>query len=471
MAAITFPNAVQWTGDGHGSGQVLLYDANGNPVVMRDQAPYTPGTQGGVPAMGADRGAVVRLNRTTRGGEVGVKKPTMWFWDPVEGSTLNTVVWASSVSTMTTTQSAGAITMNANNTTTVGAFAILTSQKQIPYFHNMPVVAEVRAQLVQKTNCVYEVGFGAPSGATALVNNGAFLRVDAAGNLKFIWSFNGTETPTIVAGALSSTTFYLFWISVEGARAHLVVEDSSGVPVIDQWIAAPVTLADGWAVTHLPIFARIYNNTAPATAGQILIGEALACTENVDAGRPWSHQMASMTKQALVHPTTFLQTSQLAAGAAPTAITPSNTVGGNAFLGGEFVLNATATSENLLSVAAFTIPTPYSLMLTGWLIPPPVITTTLGASAYIVEIGFVANCATGNISTGGGQRVSLGFFTATSAQAAGTAFASAGGIIDWVPVTPIQCFAGTVLHLWVKVILGATTGVYRMSWTPDGYFE
>jgi hypothetical protein len=471
---VQFPSTPStWQGDSHGSGQVLLYDASGNALMMKDQAAFTPGTQSGLPSIGQDKGAIARVKRVTRGGEIGIRQPQFLFWDPVEGSTLNTALWTTSTSTMTITQTSGTITLNAGASVTSGAYAILTSQRQIPLVHVGPMVVEFRANIVQKVNEVYELGYGAPTTTATPVANGTFFRINAAGTLQFVFSNGSTETVTaltIVGGSLSSTSYYVFYVSLEDTRAHVIVEDSSGIPVVDQWCAVPVTQGDPWALSHLPIFARAYNNTSPATAGSINIGEVYCYLDNLNTQRNWDTQLSSSAKQALVNPTTFAQTTQLAAAAAPTGFTPSNTAGGNAFLGGEFVVNMSAASESLLSIAAFTIPTPYSFFLRSNLLVPPGITTALGASAYLLEFVLIANCATGNINTGGGFRYPLGFFSATSAQAAGTQFS--GNIIFQEPQCPIHCYPGTVLHLAVKVLVGSlATGVYRLLWTPDGYFE
>ena len=160
----------------------------------------------------------------------------------------------------------------------------------------------------------------------------------------------------------------------------------------------------------------------------------------------------------------------MANGAAPGALTPSNTVAGNAFLGGEANVVMTATNEKLLSVFAFQIPSPYTLIFDSSMLSPPVVTTAFTTTATILEWVVIYNASSGNLSTAVGQdRRSLGFHTVAASAVVGTQFV--GTQLIWTPQTPIACLPGTFIHLAVKVILGAATGAYRASWNVGGYYE
>jgi hypothetical protein len=213
----------------------------------------------------------------------------------------------------------------------------------------------------------------------------------------------------------------------------------------------------------------VYNTGAAGTAPQIKISSFQAWQLGINSSKTWAEQLSQAGRSANINPTTFAQTAQLAAGAAPTTITPNNT-GSTVYttLGGEFVLNGTATSENLLGVFGFTVPSPYTFVLTDVIFPPPVVTSALGATINIQEWCMMVASST-NPSTATGQRQTLGLYSAAASAPVGTVYN--GQTINIRYQTPITVLPGQVLLIMVKLISGAASGVYRGSISLNGYYE
>jgi hypothetical protein len=437
-------------------------------TVAVDRAAMTAGSATGIPFIGQSSG-VGRIARLSRLGYVNPGYQTLLAADSVEGSTINSWLWAQSVATMTIAQTSGLLTLNNGAITTTTTSAIITSNRQFFLLSQAPTSCSFRALVVQTTNAVQELGFGAPTGVTAIINNGAFFRVSSSGQVRGVTSFNGTENVSVVLATLVSTSYYLFIVVLEDNGARFIVEDSSGVPLIDSFLSLPLTTPDKAAVTHIPAFARVYTTGAAGVAPQTRIASFQAWQYEMNTAKPWAEQLSSAGRSANINPTTFAQTVQLAAGAAPATITPNNT-GSTAYttLGGEFVLNGTASSENLLGVFGFTVPSPYTFVITDLFMPPPVVTTALGATVNIQEWCMMVASST-NPSTATGQRYTLGLFSAAASAAIGTVYN--GQTINARYQTPITVLPGQVLLVLVKLISGSAAGVYRGSIFINGYYE
>ena len=427
------------------------------------------GFQTGSPVIGRSHG-VGRIARLNRLGHTLIGHQTMLAEDFIEGSTINSWLWTQSTTTMTISQTSGLLTLNANSTTTTTTDAIITSNRQFPIVNQAPVACSFKALVTQTTNAVNEIGFGAPTGTTAIISNGAFFRVNASGTVNLVLSNAGTETVTSSVATLTTSSYYVFMVEIEDGGARFFMEDSSGVPIVDVFAQNPVGTPDmASAVTHIPAFARVYNSGAAGAAAQTKIASFQAWQYDINTSKPWAEQLASVGKSSNIGPTTFTQTAQLAAGAAPSTLTPASTTSAYTTLGGEYSLNSTASSENLLGVFGYQVPSPYAFMLTDILLPLPAVTTALGATTPNIQEWCLMVASSANPSTATGQRYTLGVFSAAASAAAGTMFS--GQPLNPKFGTPIMVLPGQFLLVLVKVFSGVATGVYRGSIFINGYFE
>jgi hypothetical protein len=455
-----------------------LADGNNNLLAVANRG-QVPSNLGILPAAGLDVGL---LNRTLRVGELGTLRNTSetQIWqDAFEGSTVN-AFWTQSTTTQTIAQATGVLTLNNSGITTLNTDSIITSQRQHPKYPKVPLHARYKANIsanVASNHTLVEFGFGAPAGVTAIISNGCFFRVTAAGNLVGVTSYNGTEnvSSTLLAqGSISTTSYYRFDIFVEDQFARFIVTDANEIPVVDSQLQIPLTAPNIWAVSHLPTFARVYvDTTGGGTAIKLLLSAHDVQFMDVMTNKPWQQQMASMMRHSSINPTTYAQTpSSLTA--APAGGTPSNTTSLYTTLGGDYIVTLTAGSENPLSVFAFTIPSPYSLYITSIQFSVPFASTVFSTTGVpYIEWIVVANCASVDIATGGGQKMSTTVVhVGTATLAVGTQLTTTGSLA-WNPDVPLLCLPGTVLHLAYKVLnnSGATSGAFRGTVYVDGYFE
>lgn len=456
---------------------VELYDASGNPIPLQDRTAVAA-TQRYLSVSALDG---TKINRALRCGEFSTLRTTSevtLFHDAFEGSTINTW-WTQSLTTFTAVQATGVLTLNNAATSAANSTAILTSLKQYAKMSRVPLFSRHRGRItanVAGNHTLVELGFGAPAGVTAIINNGAFFRWRADGTLAVVLSYNGTESVTqvLAQGVIVTTSYYYYDVIVDDDYARFIVSDSAGNPIVDTSLSLSLSVQAIWAVSHLPTFSRVYvDAVGGGTVVQLLLSahqvEMLDCMFSL----PWGEQMAGTGRLGTMNPTTYAQLPQIANGAAPATQTPSNTASAYTTLGGEYAAAATAGSENVLSLFGFTIPTPYTFMLRGLWIPLPVVQGASTATAPLLEWFLAHNASSTNLSTATGLiRVALpGFQNSPAVTVVGTLFL--GQSILWQPQTPIPCLPGTVLHVGYKSITGAATAsvVYRGTVFADGYFQ
>jgi hypothetical protein len=412
-------------------------------------------------------GAVINT-RVSADGTPTIDNPTLLAQDFFEGANLNTWLWTASATTMVNAQSHGTLTMNSGATTASGTDSIITTNPQFPLTKKASLQCVFRVSSAQTTNAVAEFGFGAPSGVTAIVNDGAFFRIDTGNQIFAVVSWNGTETVSAALGTISTTGYFTYSIWIRDGAAYFAVENQDGSFEATKIQTIPFTQSDIFSVSHLPAFGRVYNSGAAGTAPTLKISSFCAWQYDWNTTKSFAEQMAGTGRSSNVNPTTFAQTAQLAAGAAPGTVTPAATTSAYATLGGEFVCNGTASSENLLGVFGFQVPSPYGLYVTIISLPQPFITSALGAVVHIQEWCLMV-ASSGNPSTATGQRYTLGMFSAAASAAAGTVLN--GQPLQLRLTTPIFIPAGQFLLVLVKIISGSAAGIYRGSILVNGYYQ
>lgn len=464
-------NPVMVAGTDGANTQRLLVDTSGRAIVQGaivDRAAMVAGAQRGVPIIGQSAG-VGRIVRSRRAGHLAPGGYNLQALDVIEGATINSWLWNATATTMTQTQATGVLTQNAGAITTTATTALLTSNKQFPWIGQSPLGASFKALITQTTNAFNELGFGAPSGVTAIINNGAFFRVTSSGQVFAVTSFNGTETVSAALATLVSSSYYLFFVFLEDGGARFIVEDAAGVPLVDFFAQIPLATPGALgAVSHLPVFSRVYTSGTAGAAPQTKIAGVQVWGMDIDYQQPWAQQLAGAGRNSNIDPTTYSQAQQQAAAAAPTATAPTNTTVKYTNLGGEYQITMTAASENLLGVFGYTVPSPYTLNITEIFLPPGIITTAFGATATALEwVLQVANNT--NPSTATGPRYALGVQGAIASQAVGTQLT--GAPIGLSLAAPITVLPGQIVLVMVKVVVGIATGVYRGTLMVNGYFS
>ena len=313
----------------------------GNPVLVagsdganaRSMRTDTDGTLVFTPR--DDRGNIGTFNF---GGDdrLRVGQESLLFFDTFEGGTVNNVLWTQSTSGMTQAQASSVITLNNANSTTSGNYSILTSTKFFFLTSEFPLYVQFKARLIPQTNAVIELGFGTAA-TTAAPTNGCFLRVDASGNMRAVINYNGTETTSATMGTLTSANYYSFEVFIHEDSIRIDIDNSDGTGFASVVVPIPATQAAPMTVSHIPVFARVYNSGTTGTAANILISGVSVQQLDLNMVATWEEQMAGTGRGAIADPLTGSQLQNFSNSAAPSTITTaslSNTTAAYTTLGG-----------------------------------------------------------------------------------------------------------------------------------------
>jgi hypothetical protein len=362
-----------------GAAHVLLYGPDNNPLVLGDKD-VIPATQHGIPTVVQNDG-VARLSRGDVLGSASIARFKQMFVDLVDGAAVNTQLWTQSLTTMTVTQATRLTTMNAGASVASGTHAIHTSLRQFikPLGSVLRFTTRWRPEW-KAANAVEEAGFGAPVGVTAAVANGAFLRVTSTGTVIAVRSFNNGEqvSGTLAAigtgpGEVDPDSYYTLDIFINDDSVRYVLQRADDslagqiaeTPVIDYVLRfAKATIAE-WQAISVPVFFRVYNNAATATASRLFYSAVCVSLYDVDAQQPWAEQLAVSGRGGLINPASGAQSANYANSAAPASATLSNTAAGYGALGGQFQFAAVGGAETDYALFGYQVPAGRTLIVRG----------------------------------------------------------------------------------------------------------
>lgn len=450
--------------------RTVLYDADGAPVCLANRSSEAGISKAGLPIGGWNDGNF-RLARTDRIGSFGMSWHNTLLHEPVEGTVLNTSAWVNANTAFVTAQTATGINLNSTNLTTANAVTTFTSLKQLLKTQRTPLALRFRARVSTVANSVAELGFGLPSGIAAIAN-GAYWQFTTGGAVQPVVSINGLDiTGTNVASSLVGTNYYTFDIIADDDSVKFTIQDSNtGIVLSEQELTVPLGQSRLWAVTHLPVFCRLFNGAiAPVSAPVLLVTDIYVSILDANWNKPWSHTLASMGKSALYSPTTLAQVQQFVNSAAPASATLSNTAAGYTTLGGlfQFVAVAGAVTDYLLF--GFAVPAPYQLVITGLVIDAWNTGAAVATTPTLLTWGLGTNGTAANLTTGNFVRTPVG----AQSLPIGTVVGASVQQISRQFQTPVVCEAGRFFAVILRMPVGTATAsqVIAGSVGIDGYFE
>ncbi len=203
-------------------------------------------------------------------------------------------------SSATCAQTTGTFTLNSGNNVTSGQGTNIRTYRTFPLFGSFQTYAEFWAGVDNNTatNALAEFGLGYCSGVTAQLTDGIFLRSLSGGNIRLVVTNNSVDIATAditttnipsrdgVGGFdISETNHYVFQIGNDTVR--LWVND-----VMVATIDTVSTYGSPTSSYQLPMFARVYNSAAASAAKKINIRFLNVTLGEVNASKPWGHQMA-----------------------------------------------------------------------------------------------------------------------------------------------------------------------------------
>jgi hypothetical protein len=288
---------------------------------------------------------------------------TVLFSHTFNATTQNTGLWKHAFTTMTMTQSAGFLNVNAAGTSTVaGNFAYLQSWRYFPLIGTAPVCVEVTGAFtaIPTVNEVFLAGLGVAVNAAEPVD-GIWFEITSDG-LKGCLRYNGgTVTKQVLIANIATLPLNT------NAKYTIVI----GERAIEYWIddvlygqqLIPIGQGQAFLSTSLPLFITKYNGALVGSSPNCImkIGDVTVTLMDIATNKTWGAQLASsgLGLQTLDGGTytNGAQQVQWANTALPTAAAGTNTTAAlGAFLGGIFQMNAAATSATDVIISMYQNP-------------------------------------------------------------------------------------------------------------------
>jgi hypothetical protein len=271
-----------------GEVKVTLSSTEANMGGVRMFSENDPGDVTGSP--------MLRSPETSQDYRLRVGVDTVLFYDTFNATTQNTGNWKCAFTTMTMTQSAGFLNVNAAGTSTVsGNYAYLQSWRYFPIIGTAPLSVEFTGQITAfpTANEVFLAGLGVAVAAAEPVD-GCWFELTSAG-LNGVLRYNSgvAQKVTLIAtvGSMPLNT---------NAKYAMVVSERS----IDFWIDdvlygsldIPDAQGQPFLTTALPLFVTKYNsNTVGSSPNMIIkVGNIVCSLTDLATSKPWSEQMTGM---------------------------------------------------------------------------------------------------------------------------------------------------------------------------------
>lgn len=451
----------KWTIDATSkAGRTTLYDANGN-LINPIEGAAIPAAGQGLDIVGGIDHDTVRRFRVDKSGAMESVARRLRVFEPIEGATLNSQRWTSTLTTQTITQAAiSGITLNGSAITTINTGSLLTSRAQFSRLPGQTLhwFARIRHTLVANQEGTWGLAHQGTLSATAAIEQGFIWSFNTAGTLFPIWRYNSTDAVvgTDFSGSLTNTNYYDYHIYVDDDRALFVVcRSDTGAVVNSQLLRIPLTQQRYVAVSHLYDWFRVRNSgSAPASAGQAIIADHILWSNGDEHGVPHQKQLSEIGYTGAISPTAYTQSTQFSNSAAPGNATLSNTAASYSTLGGLYRVAATASAATDYSFFSFAVPAPYRLKVFGARISmwnEGAAAAATPASTLFWGIGY--NGASANLATGGHIRLTLGTTTLPISAAIGAGSPDLDIDFD----VPIVSEPGTHCTVILRVVGGAAT--------------
>jgi hypothetical protein len=413
---------------------------------------------------------------------------TVVFTDSFNATAQNTSNWRHAFTTMTMTQSAGFLNVNAAGTSTVsGNFSYLNTWRYFPVIGTAPLAVEFSSAFSELpiANEVLQFGLGIPTGAADCVD-GVWFEYTSAG-LKGCTRYNsGTVVKTDLIATLSINVTRHFVIVVGENLTQFWVDD-----ILYGTQTTPAGQGQPFMTTALPVFMQKYNNGTVGASPNLIarFGDVNVSIMDITTNMSWANQMASygLGMQGLNGGTMGSPMVQWANTALPTAAAATNTTAAlGAFLGGIFQMNAPATSATDVIVSSWLNPvggvnqTPRTIKLRGMKVD----CVNAGAIVAVTPTTFAVALAWGGTALSLATAETGSFVTATAKarriQPLGVITFPVGGVIGAAanPIqfdfeAPLVINPGEYVQVIVKPLIGTATVSQVFQWiiSPNLYHE
>lgn len=396
--------------------------------------------------------------------------------EPWAGTTLNSRKWSSNVTTMTTAVSGGYLRLNAAASVAANGVARVTSYQTFPIAQSFPLALDVPIQVAAASigiaNTLLELGFFIASG-TAAPTDGVFLRINAAGEMRLIASYGGSETPSdaiVYAPVLVPNADAQMLLVVSSSEASLWLDDELIVS-----LAQPASTPTFTQSQQLPVSFRIVNSAvAPASATQLLIGPMTVSTGGMGNGQTYTDALCMaggggyQTQSGNATPG---QTANWVNSTEPVNATPTNLVAGYTTFGGQWSIAAPAGAVTDLCLFGFQVPAAVAGAVNRNLLIRGIRITTMNLGAAVATTPTILRWAVAVGSTAVSLATVEGAATRAPARCAlgmqsfpiGAAIGTPANDIGVNFVAPLVAEPGTFVQVILRVPVGTATASQVLS--------
>ena len=220
-----------------------------------------------------------------------------------EGTTLLTTTWSQLLTTQTTAQASGFMTLNNSALTTTTTASYVRTHRHFPIFGTYPTYCDmwIREANITATNSISEWGFlFLTAQATQQVLDGIFFRRVSGGALYAVITNNSVDntpvliTPTNVpsrdgVGVFDATETNHYLITFHNDIVRFWIND---VAVAE--ISCPAASAQITSSSNTPVGFRVLNTGTASVGRQLTVGFVNVGLGDQNVNKPWSHALCGM---------------------------------------------------------------------------------------------------------------------------------------------------------------------------------
>jgi hypothetical protein len=390
-----------------------------------------------------------------------------------EGASIHAQRWTATNTTFVPAQStlAGYV-FNNSALTTVSAVAILQSQRLFTKMSRVPLQIKQRLRHSMVSGAIADFGFGVPATTTLIVPNGCQLRFINSGALQLVMTINSVEVAstnvvskvasngnTIGANLNMSNSYYtsnyfVYDMILDDDNAVVTVQDTeTGELIGEVSLPVPKSVIKMWGATGLPVYNRIYNSTAPASAPVYTLTDFMVLSTDMGIARNASETAANLGFSAGRNPFTGAQLENHTNSTAPTSATLSNTAAGYTTLGGRFQFAAVVGAVTDYALFGFTVPAGSRFICEGVRIETYNTGAAVATTAHVLEWSLGFNSSAVSLATANIIRRQVGVQT----LAVGAAIGASAVPLDVSLGTPEVVESGRFLHVILNMPVATAT--------------
>jgi hypothetical protein len=480
MALIDFLGGGQLKGNSTTGGLWQhLIDVSGNYVTKTNRE-FFPATQGAL-LMAGKNDDFATMIRTDRKGNLITGNYIPELIEMFEGATVNVQKWTPASTTFVPVQStlAGYI-FNSTNLTTLSAVSILQSQRLFYKMVRVPLQFKKRYRHSMVSGTIADFGFGVPVTTTLLVPNGTCFRMTNSGVIQGVITYNNVEIAitniiskvasngNTVGGNLNmsnayyTANYFVYDIVIDDDNAIFTIQNTSTGEMVGYLsLPVPIGYQKMWGSTGLPVYSRVYNNTAPASFPTNIITELQVLSMDVGTQMDASQVAGNLSMSAGRNPFTGAQIENHTNSTAPVSATLSNIAAGYTTLGGKFQFAAAAGAVTDFALFGFTVPAGSKFICEGITINTRNTGAAVAVTASTLEWAMGFNSSAVSLATANIVRRQVGH----QSFAIGAAIEAVAPTLDVNFVTPEVVESGRFVHVILTLPVGTATAAQILRGT------